>query len=162
MTNYSERRQQQHDARQVQNDQNVRDYMKGAAGIETWSTYGQLGKSNRGGAGINVGSGSGDKLSYAGTPRVSQPFLPGVDRWLEKVPMKVYLALGILGALGGYGHAISTGAEPSSALLDAGAFGFAGLICVHALAKLFKLAVGIAMIAAVGFGIYYFGFAPSH
>lgn len=158
MTNYSERRQQQHDARQAVNEQNTRDYIRGANGIETWSTWGQLGKQNSGG-GISKFGGTSSGGMSGGVARASQPFLPGIDRWVDSIPFPVFGILGFGGAIAAYCYSTAHGLDQSECLLNAGAGGFAGMISLYALAKLFKIAVGAAMIAAVCFGIYYFGFA---
>lgn len=160
MTNYSERRQQQHDARQAQNEQNTRDYMRGAAGIETWSIHGQMGARDAKGAHLSKFGGGGDRISGGGgVARASQPFLPGIDRWVESIPFPIFGVLGFGGAIAAYCYSTAHGLNQTDCLLNAGAGGFAGLISLYALAKLFKVAVGAAMIAAVCFGIYYFGFS---
>ena len=159
MTNYSDQRAQREAARQQQSDQNSRDYRRGLLGIDVPSVSGQLG--------LKQGKQHGSSFDFShddsGLPpveRQSQPWLPGLDKWLATVPMRVVIMLGVVGAFCGLGYGLETGGAVDGGLYALGG-GFAGLCLIHLLAKLFKLAVGLALIGIVGFAIYYFGFAPS-
>jgi hypothetical protein len=159
MTNYSEQRQQREAARQQQADQNSRDYRRGLSGMDVPSVWGQAGlqQSRQHGSSIDLPYGD-EGLPRAG--RSSRPWLPGVDKWLATIPLRVFLMLGLAGAFCGLGYGLETGDAVDGGLYALGG-GFAGLCLIHILAKLFKLAAGLALIGLVGLAIYYFGFAPA-
>ncbi len=86
-------------------------------------------------------------------PRPSQPFLPGVDKWVQTIPKQVFWTLALVGAICGLGFGLSTG-DVTTGFWYALLGGLAGLSLINLLAKAFKLFVGVLLIAAVGLVIY--------
>jgi hypothetical protein len=85
-----------------------------------------------------------------------QPWFPFVDKWLASRPKRVFWMLGLVGLICGFGYGLSTTGDLAAAVGIALLAGFAGLVSIHVLAQIFKLALvvlGLAMGVGIGLSI---------
>jgi hypothetical protein len=174
-TNYSDRRREQAEARLAQEAQNNREYARGLNGVDVPSVWGQLGKTQHdsnnpppapaaakalaGGASGGRSSAGRASPARAASPALpAKPWLPEVDGWVANLPKGIFYALGVVGAICGLGYGFSAGGL-SLGVVYGLLGGLGGLILVPLLAKVFKLAVAVALVGLTGLLIYLFAFS---